>query len=81
MKHEHAMTPAELAEWDRRTAPEREALDDPLWRLANLYVVLTEDGRVVHFRPHPEQQLVIWCSFVLAWQQLIMARARRFAAT
>ncbi len=74
------LTPAELEEWHRRTAPDRlqeEALPDPVWRLANLYRCLTEDGRDVPFIPTPEQRAVIWCLHARGWRRLIIPKARQ----
>lgn len=74
------LSPEELAEWERRTSPERpelEALEDPIWRVANLYQCLTEKGEIVHYVPTPEQRLVIWCILVRGWQRLVIPKARQ----
>lgn len=78
----YEMTPAELAEWDRRTASDRdpaEALADPVWRLGSgvLYRCLDENGQDVEFWPTPEQRLVIWCILVRGWLRLIIPKARQ----
>ena len=67
----------DLVEWERRTAFERGALGDPVWRLANLYECQNQDGETVRFVPSPEQRLVIWCIFVLGWQRIIIPKARQ----
>lgn len=74
------MTAWELAEWDRRTAFERgdaDGMEDPLWRLANIYQALQEDGRAVDYVPTPEQRLVLWCIYGRGWLRLIIPKARQ----
>jgi hypothetical protein len=76
----NAMTAEELAGWDERTAPGREADDamaDPVWRLANLYVCLNANGQVVKFVPTPEQRLVIWCIHARGWRRILIPKARQ----
>lgn len=73
------LTPAEAAEWDRRTAhdrPEEEALADPVWRLANLYMCLDE-GQAVHFVPTREQRVVIVAIYLRGWLRIIIPKARQ----
>jgi len=73
------MTPAELAEWEARTAPDRgeDAMGDPVWRMANLYVCLNVNGQVVRFVPTPEQRLVIWCIHARGWRRILIPKARQ----
>lgn len=76
----NAMSAAELAEWDQRTAPDRspsEAMGDAVWRLANLYRCTNANGQIVPFRPTPEQRLVIWCIFVRGWRRILIPKARQ----
>src|SRR5678815_2215504 len=81
----YELSPEELAEWERRTSPDRphadvfedEAWQDPLWRLCNIYSCLTPEGDVVHYTPTPEQRVVIWCILVLGWQRIIIPKARQ----
>lgn len=73
------LTADELAEWQRRTAVERptdEALDDPVWRLCNLYMCLDE-GQDVHFVPTPEQRAVIVAIYFRGWLRIIIPKARQ----
>ena len=32
---------------------------DPVWRISNLYAIRTRDGKVVPFRPRPQQLQVL----------------------
>jgi hypothetical protein len=81
----YELSPAELAEWNRRTDPDRphadfpddEAWSDPLWRLANIYSCLSPEGETVQYEPTPEQRVVIWCIHVLGWQRIIIPKARQ----
>lgn len=71
------LTPAEMAEWERRTTcGEDVGLDDPVWRLANLYMCLDE-GQAVHFVPTPEQRAVIVAIHMRGWLRLIIPKARQ----
>lgn len=74
------LTEAEIAEWDRRTDPERDpdaAFADPVWRLANLYMCLEPGGQDVHFVPSPEQRTVIACIYMRGWLRIIIPKARQ----
>jgi hypothetical protein len=76
----HDLTQAELAEWDRRVAPERDledALADPVWRLSNLYTCTNASGEVVKFIPSPEQRVVIWSIHARGWRRLLIPKARQ----
>lgn len=75
----NAMTPAEAAEWDRRSASDRgeDGMTDPVWRLANLYVCLDANGQVVRFVPTAEQRLVIWCIHARGWRRILIPKARQ----
>jgi hypothetical protein len=72
------ITPAELEEYRRRTAPELSALGDPLWRIANLYSVLhKKTKRDVQFVPGPEQTEVLIAIFIRGWLRIIIPKARQ----
>lgn len=74
------ITPEELAEWERRTAPERnplEAMADPVWRLANCYMCLEPGGQDVHFIPSAEQRAVIVAIYMRGWLRIIIPKARQ----
>lgn len=49
-------------------------LSDPAWRIANLYTVVTDEGRRMPFRPNPEQmqlfQRMHWSNLILKARQL-----------
>jgi hypothetical protein len=77
-------TPAELAEYQRRTAPVAipddrlpEEAGDALWRIANLYSILTDGGEVVHFQPTDEQRLLLICIYLRGWLRVIIPKARQ----
>lgn len=77
------MTPPPVpeAEWTQRTRADRdikEAILDPVWRIANIYTIF--DKRVkafVPFRPKPEQRRIIWDIFVLGIKNIIIPKARQ----
>lgn len=74
------LTAAEEAEWLVRTSLERdpmEAMADPVWRIANRYQIVTENGEVLRFTPNPEQRVVIWAIFVKGWRRIIIPKARQ----
>lgn len=55
-----------------------EQLRDPLWRLGNLYKIKrAEDGRLIKFKPRPEQQQVFERIVRDGWKRLIILKARR----
>ena len=75
---EEVITAAELDEWEVRTHPDRpEGLDDPLWRLANLYRCLDPDAQDVPFIPTEEQRTVLICIFIRGWLRVIIPKARQ----
>ncbi len=69
------------AEWGRRTAADRdirEAILDPVWRIANIYTIYDKKARrFVPFRPKPEQQVIIWAIFVQKIKNIIIPKARQ----
>lgn len=68
------------AEWAARTDPDREpleALQDAVWRIANLYQIIDRDGRVRPFRPKREQRVIIWDIHVRGIKNLIIPKARK----
>jgi hypothetical protein len=53
-------------------------LANPLWRLRNLYhIKRADDGRIIKFKPRPEQQLVYDMLFKGGVKRLIILKARR----
>lgn len=55
-----------------------ENLRNPLWRLSNLYHIKNAaTGRVIPFRPRPEQVEVFEAIHKKGWQRLIILKARR----
>ena len=77
------ITPAEQAEYARRTAPDRadgdamDAMRDPLWRVANLYDILHPKRGVIPFRPNVEQVEVLVALFIRGWQRILLPKARQ----
>lgn len=75
------------AEWQARTDPGLLNLDDPVWRLANLYEIqeATEDAEsgVVFwpFVPKPEQRVLIWDIHVRKVRNLIVPKARKLGCS
>lgn len=68
------------AEWLKRTDPKRphdEALNDPVWRIANLYYIKDEDGVIIPFRPRPEQRVIIWDIYVRGLRNILIPKARK----
>jgi hypothetical protein len=39
--------------------PEIDKFRDPIWRISNLYSIRTRDGKVIPFRPRPQQSQVL----------------------
>lgn len=55
-----------------------EQLIDPLWRLSNLYKIKrASDGRLIRFKPRPEQQTVFRAILAEGCRRLIILKARR----
>lgn len=74
------LTDAEEIEWAVRTSPDLDpdkAMADPVWRIANRYTILTDDGKAVRFKPNPQQRAVIWAIFVRGWLRIIIPKARQ----
>ena len=64
--------------WHARTRADRASpLDDPVWRIANLYEIRTDDGVKMPFIPSREQQVIIWDIHVRGLRNLIVPKARR----
>ncbi len=74
------LTPDEEKQWQERTSLKRDpetAFADPVWRIANRYTILTDDGKAVRFTPNPQQRAVIWAIFVRGWLRIIIPKARQ----
>lgn len=71
-------TVAEQLDYDRRACVDREdGLEDPVWRLANLYRCMNSSGQDVPFTPTPEQESVIIAIFIRGWRRLLIPKARQ----
>lgn len=71
-------TRAEQNEYDARSCMDREdGLDDPVWRLANLYRCINPAGQDVSFTATPEQEMVIICIFIRGWRRILIPKARQ----
>lgn len=68
------------AEWQARTNPDREAMEainDPVWRVANLYWIRDPWGKVIPFVPTPEQRVIIWDLLVRLYRNEIILKSRK----
>lgn len=73
-----AITPAELAEYQRRIDPDRaDGMTDPLWRVANLYDILHPKQGVIPFRPNLEQIPVLICIFIRGYRRILLPKSRQ----
>ena len=65
----------------RKAAEQQELLDklnDPFWRLNNLYHIKSEDtGEIIQFRPFPEQTEVFKAVLIEGHKKIIIPKARR----
>ena len=54
-----------------------EKLDDPVWRLNNLYSITNKDGKEIPFVPTNEQQAIIHAVYVLGQKRHAILKARQ----
>ena len=52
-------------------------MEDPLWRLCNLYVIKDAEGREGAFVPNEAQRIVLWAVYVAGWKRLAIPKARQ----
>jgi hypothetical protein len=50
---------------------------DPVWRLSNLYAIRTRDGKVVPFRPRPQQLQVLQMIYRQGLKRIVILKARQ----
>lgn len=60
-----------------RTLPAKEKFRDPVWRISNLYSIRTRDGKVIPFRPRPQQVQVLDMIFRLGLKRIVILKARQ----
>ena len=54
-----------------------ENLEDPIWRINNLYMIVDRDGNEIPFTPNPPQQKVLEDLFVRGYRRQIILKARQ----
>ena len=50
---------------------------DPIWRISNLYSIRTRDGKVIPFRPRPQQQRVLEMIYRQGLKRIVILKARQ----
>jgi hypothetical protein len=50
---------------------------DPIWRISNLYSIRTRDGKVIPFRPRPQQAQVLEMIFKKGLKDIVIPKARQ----
>jgi hypothetical protein len=50
---------------------------DPIWRISNLYSIRTRDGKVISFRPRPQQEQVFEMIFKRGLKRIVILKARQ----
>ena len=50
---------------------------DPVWRISNLYAIRTRDGKVVPFRPRPQQLQVLQMIYRQGLKRIVILKARQ----
>jgi hypothetical protein len=50
---------------------------DPIWRISNLYSIRTRDGKVIPFRPRPQQAQVLEMIFKKGLKHIVVLKARQ----
>ena len=50
---------------------------DPIWRIGSLYSIRTRDGKVIPFRPRPQQLKVLTMIFRHRFKRIIILKARQ----
>ena len=50
---------------------------DPIWRIGSLYSIRTRDGKVIPFRPRPQQLKVLTMIFRHGFKRIIILKARQ----
>ena len=50
---------------------------DPIWRFSNLYSIRTRDGKVIPFRPRPQQVQVLDMIFRRGLKRIVILKARQ----
>ena len=55
----------------------RQAFQDPIWRISNLYSIRIRDGSVIRFCPRPQQRAVLEMLFAHGHKRLIILKARQ----
>ena len=52
---------------------------DPVWRISNLYAIRTRDGKVVPFRPRPQQLEVLHMLYSQGLKRIVILKARQLS--
>ena len=60
-----------------RTLQAKERFRDPIWRISNLYAIRTRDGKVIPFRPRPQQEQVLEMIFKQGLKRIVILKARQ----
>jgi hypothetical protein len=50
---------------------------DPIWRVSNLYSIRERSGKVIPFRPRPQQLHVLTMIFSHGFKRIIILKARQ----
>jgi hypothetical protein len=50
---------------------------DPIWRTSNLYSVRTRDGKVIPFRPRPQQEQALELIYRQGLKRIVILKARQ----
>ena len=53
---------------------------DPVWRISNLYAIRTRDGKVVPFRPRPQQLQVLQMIYRQGLKRIVILKARQLGS-
>ena len=60
-----------------RTLHAKEKFRDPNWRIGNLYSIRTRNGKVIPFRPRPQQQRVLEMVYRQGLKRIVILKARQ----
>ena len=56
---------------------EIEKFRDPIWRISNLYSIRERGGKVIPFRPRPQQSQVLDMIFRRGLKRIVILKARQ----
>ena len=57
-----------------RTLQAKEKFRDPIWRIGNLYSIRTREGKLIPFRPRPQQQQVLEMIFKQGLKRIVILK-------